>query len=204
MNQWSRSVLCLLAVITLTVIAQAQTDVALSLYGAFNSKTSNGFNTQIPANAAGGMVELRHLSNPLLGYGVSYSYNRANQNYSIPLLCSRSPISCTIGQSVSANAHQIAFNWVPSIRLASLRPFGLLGVGVLFEQPAGDQTGTTSATMPVFDYGAGLDWSLLPHLGLRVQYRGNLYKAPDLSTILQSTGSFTQTAEPMIGAYFRL
>jgi outer membrane cobalamin receptor len=53
-------------------------------------------------------------------------------------------------------------------------------------------------------YGAGLDWGLIPHIGLRFQYRGNLYKAPDLSTLYTSSGAFTHTAEPMIGVYFRL
>jgi len=55
----------------------------------------------------------------------------------------------------------------------------------------------------VFVYGAGLDWGVLPHLGLRFQYRGNLYKAPDLTKLYTSTNRFTHTAQPMIGAYFR-
>jgi len=55
----------------------------------------------------------------------------------------------------------------------------------------------------VFVYGAGLDWGLIPHLGLRLQYRGNLYKAPDLTKLYTSTGAFTNTSEPMIGAYLR-
>ena len=62
---------------------------------------------------------------------------------------------------------------------------------------------TSSATKPAFVYGAGLDWGLLPHIGLRLQYRGNLYNAPDLTTLYSSTGAFLHTAEPMVGAYFR-
>jgi opacity protein-like surface antigen len=77
-------------------------------------------------------------------------------------------------------------------------------VGVLFNQPSSGQNDTTSDTKPVFVYGAGLDWGLLPHLGVRLQYRGNLYKAPDLTTLYTSTDAFTHTAEPMIGVYFRL
>jgi hypothetical protein len=79
---WIRAVFLFLALITLgNKIAIAQTDVALSLYGAFNG-TSNGNGTvQSPANAAGGMIEVRHISNPLIGYEGTYSYNRANQVY---------------------------------------------------------------------------------------------------------------------------
>jgi opacity protein-like surface antigen len=180
----------------------AQTDVALSLYGAFSGTTRNGSDTQSPSNSAGGMIELRHISNPLVGYDVTYSYNRANQSYFNPLPCSEGNTACS-WQAISANAHELTADWVASVHLANLRPFALAGVGLLLNEPAGSQSGTTSSTKPVFVYGAGLDWGLLPHIGLRFQYRGNLYKAPDLTTVFKSTNAFTQTAEPMIGAYLR-
>jgi len=183
--------------------AHAQTDVALSLYGAFSGSTRSGPDTQSPSNAAGGMVELRHISNPLVGYDVTYSYNRANQSYFNPIPCPPSPTTCSAWQAVSANAHELTADWVASVHIANLRPFALAGVGLLFNQPAGSQSGTQSSTKPVFVYGAGIDWALLPHIGLRFQYRGNLYKAPDLTKVFTSTNAFTQTAEPMIGAYLR-
>ncbi len=93
---------------------------------------------------------------------------------------------------------------MPSIHVANLRPFGVLGVGLLLNEPTGGQSNTTSSKRAVYVYGAGLDWGLLPHIGLRLQYRGNLYKAPNLTTLYTSTGAFTHTAEPMIGLYFRL
>jgi hypothetical protein len=61
-----------------------------------------------------------------------------------------------------------------------------------------------SSNKPVFVYGAGLDWGLIPHLGVRLQYRGNLYKAPELTTVFTSSGAFVHTAEPVIGVYLRL
>ena len=180
--------------------AFAENDVALSLYGAFNGTTNGNGTSQSPANAAGGLFELRHISNPLVGYEATYSFNRANQKYS-PLNC---PVSgCLTPKSVSADAHEISGDWVVSVHVASLRPFVLAGVGVLINEPSGGQSGTSSSTKPVFIYGGGLDWGLISHLGLRFQYRGNLYKAPDLTTAFSSTDSFTHTAEPMIGAYFR-
>jgi opacity protein-like surface antigen len=197
-----------LAVVAGTSEAQAQTelglghgetDVALSLYGAFSGTTNGNGTTQSPANSAGGIVELRHISNPLIGYEATYSYNRANQTYTacgtVNPLCEQN--------SVSANAHQISGDWIASLHIANLRPFALTGVGLLFNQPASGQTNTTSDTKPVWLYGAGLDWGVLPHLGLRFQYRGNLYKAPNLTKLFTSTNAFTHTAQPMIGAYFR-
>jgi opacity protein-like surface antigen len=104
---------------------------------------------------------------------------------------------------VSANAHELTGDWIVSLKLANLRPFGLAGVGMVFNDPASGQTDTHSSNKGVFLYGLGLDWGLLPHIGLRFQYRGNVYHAPDLTNALGSSGAFLRTAEPMIGAYFR-
>ena len=188
-----------LAVIGGVGVAHSQTDVALSLYGAFHGTTNGNGTVQSPANSAGGMVELRHIRNPLIGYEVTYSYNRGNQTYHC------SSITCTTIHpiTVSANAHEITGDWVASIHIANLRPFALVGVGALFNQPTSGQFATTSDTQAVFQYGAGLDWGVFPHIGLRFQYRGNLYKAPDLTELFTSTDAFTRTSEPMIGAYFR-
>jgi opacity protein-like surface antigen len=190
------------------VAAVTNTDVAVSLYGAFNGATNGNGTVQSPANAAGGLIEVRHIVNPIIGYEGTYSFNRANQTYTsqnqacpvnaLPP-CPSSPVA-----AVSADAHEVTGNWVASLKIANLRPFALAGGGLLFNEPSGNQANTTSSTKGVFDYGAGLDWGLLPHLGLRFQYRGNLYKAPDLTHLYTSTGAFTHTSEPMIGVYFRL
>ncbi len=75
-------------------------------------------------------------------------------------------------------------------------------INPLCEQTTGSAA-TSTQTKAVFVYGAGLDWPLIPHIGLRFQYRGNVYKAANLTSAFQSTDSFTHSAEPMAGAYFR-
>ena len=201
--QWSPIALLVLAT-AFAASASAQTSVGLSLYGAFNQSTSGNNTAQSPSNSAGGLIELRHISNPILGLEATYSYNRANQHYSFvnpPPGSVCPPQGCTV-ESVRANAHELTLDWIPSVGIGSFRPFGVLGVGLLLNQPTGSQSSTKTSTQPVYVYGAGLDWGLLPHLGLRFQYRGNLYKAPHLTTLYSSTEAFTRTAEPMIGAYF--
>lgn len=200
--QWMHVVLLVLA-LGLAASASAQTDVGLSLYGAFNQSTTGNNTVQSPSNSAGGLVELRHLSNPIVGFEATYSYNRANQHYSflVPPAGVVCPASGCTEQSVSANAHELTLDWVPSIPLGNIRPFGVLGLGLLVDAPSGGTNTTGNSTEPVYVYGAGFDWGLVPHLGLRFQYRGNLYKAPRLSTF-SSPDAFTRTAEPMIGAYF--
>jgi opacity protein-like surface antigen len=182
--------------------ALAQTDIGLSLYGAFSGATNGNGVQESPSNSAGGLFELRHISNPLLGWEATYSYNRANQVYTPTGACA---LACgpVTPATVSADAHEITGDWIPSVRISNLRPFALLGAGVLLNEPASGQSSTTSSNKAVYVYGAGLDWGLIPHIGLRLQYRGNLYRAPDVTTLYTSTNAFTHTAEPMIGAYFK-
>lgn len=208
--QRMNGIVVLVALLAGAAAAHAQTSVALSAYGAFSGTTTGNGEQQSPASAAGGLFELRHIANPILGFEATYSFNRANQTYScprcpVPALCTTNGCATQPAPaSVSASAHELTADWVPSLAIGSFRPFGVLGVGALLDVPANGADTTGTKTQAVYVYGAGLDWGVLPHLGLRFQYRGNLYKAPDLSTLYGSTGAFTHTAEPMIGVYFRL
>lgn len=202
---WLPAALLLFAA-ALPTSALSQTSVAASVYGAFSGTTNGNDTQQSPSNSAGVLFEVRHIANPILGFEATYSYNRADQAYS-----QRPVPECPAGTSpcgtppvtVPANAHEVTADWTPSVHIANLRPFGVLGAGLLLNVPSGSTFGGTStSTKGVYVYGAGLDWGLLPHLGLRFQYRGNLYQAPNLSKLYTSTNAFTHTAEPMIGAYF--
>jgi opacity protein-like surface antigen len=213
----------LLTLVAFAASASGQTSVALSAYGAFSGTTTGNGTAQSPANQAGGLIELRHISSPIFGFEATYSFNRANQTYTPDFNSSYCQTSgCSLStETVRANAHEITVDWVPSLHFADLRPFGVLGVGLLLDVPAESQatvttqilcpgpvcptrttaSNTTASMQAVYVYGAGVDWGLLPHLGLRVQYRGNLYHAPEVSKFFSSTKTFTQTAEPMAGVY---
>lgn len=188
------------------VKAISQTDIGLSVYGAFSGKTTGNGIEQSPSNAAGGILEVRRIKNPIVGFEGTYSFNGDNQVYSPLINCG---LICTqnlqtLPAAVSAHAHEITGDWIASLKIANLRPFALAGGGLLFNQPSSGSANTNSSTKGVFVYGGGLDWGLLPHIGLRLQYRGNLYRAPDLSKVYSSSGAFVHTAEPMIGIYLRL
>ena len=207
-TKWMQRAFLLIGLAALAgATAYAQTDVALSVYGAFTGTTTGNNTIQSPSNAAGGLLEVRHISKPWFGYEGTYSFNRANQAYSfsaVPASCPSPPASCgPLTAAVSANAHEVTGDWVASLKISNLRPFALAGGGLLFDAPVGGQSSTSTSTKPVFVYGGGVDWTLLPHIGLRLQYRGNLYKAPDLTKLFTTTGAFTHTAEPMLGVFFR-
>jgi opacity protein-like surface antigen len=196
-SKWFSLVLVILLGSALSAAA-AQTSVGVSLYGTFNGTTTGNNVQESPSNSAGGLIELRHISNPIFGYEGTYSYNRANTSYR----CNGTSCPILTPATVSANAHEVTVDWIPSVHLANFRPFGVLGVGLLLNEPRGSQANTSSSARAVYVYGGGLDWGLLPHLGLRFQYRGNLYKSPDLSKLYTSSNAFRHTAEPMVGAYF--
>jgi hypothetical protein len=206
-TKWVGRVLLLTGMATLgSAAVDAETDVEVSLYGAFNGTTTGNGVAQSPSNSAGGLLEARRIAKPWIGYEGSYSFNRANQVYNQSSYVCPGALPCTFlpTAAVSANAHEVTGDWIASLKIANLRPFALAGGGLLFNVPSGSaQAPTRTSTQGVFVYGGGGDWELLPHIGLRFQYRGNLYKAPNLTTLYTSTGAFTHTSEPVIGAYFR-
>lgn len=63
--------------------------------------------------------------------------------------------------------------------------------------------GDTAQSRLAFLYGLGVDYKFFPHLALRLQYRGLLYKAQDYNSKLVFTGSTAHIAEPSAGIVFR-
>jgi len=146
------------------------------------------------------MLELRHIRSPFLGFEATCSFYRANQVYTFLALCPAG--ACPVSPvAVSADAQEITGDWLFSARRGKLRPFALAGAGLLLTEPTGGQSFTQSSNAAVCVYGAGLDWRLRPHLGFRVQYRGNVYKAPDLNLEFSGPDAYLHTAEPMIGVW---
>ena len=191
--------------------AYAQTDIAASVDGAFSGTSTSGTEVQRSSNSAGGLLEVRHILNPLVGFEGTYSYHRANQvsTYILPANAPTTPCSTSgcntqpVTVAVSANAHTITGDWVFSRKKRSLRYFALAGGGVLFVVPSSGQMYTSTATEFVFEFGIGVDWELASHFGLRLQDRANIYSAPNLNTFSTATGDLTYTEEPALGIYYR-
>ena len=77
MKIWMQGAFAAIAAAALfSASAQAQTDVAVS--GFATTSSSNGHGTQqTPETSEGGLFELRHIVNPLVGYEFAYSFNPA-------------------------------------------------------------------------------------------------------------------------------
>jgi hypothetical protein len=196
--------------------AQAQTDLALSGYRTFasssTSNSSNGFVThQTPADSEGGLFEWRRIVNPLVGYEFEVSSNPANQTYDNPNATlptcfpngpSGTPPACQ-PLKLSGEATQFGGVWVVSKKIGNVRPFLLGGAGFVVTVPGSSAYSVNTVMRPDFIYGGGVDWSFNRHFGLRLQVRGNMSKAPNLSDIFNSTTRYTQIYEPMGGIFYR-
>ena len=62
--------------------------------------------------------------------------------------------------------------------------------------PQNDNEGT-------FLYGLGANYRLTDALGIHVQFRGLIYRAPDFGVTAASTGAWALTGEPSIGLTLR-
>lgn len=90
-----------------------------------------------------------------------------------------------------------------------IEPFLLAGGGALRFNPGNQYIdgnlspfGAAQQTSMAFLYGGGLDYRLWKRLGLRLQYRGLIYKEPTLHLTQFFTGAKGHMAEPSIGMVF--
>jgi opacity protein-like surface antigen len=181
----------------------AETDAGVSFFRTFTGSTSGHGTLQTPSNGYGAMAELRHIQSPLVGYEVSYSFNKANLGLApnpgaCGYVCSNTP------ETVKANADQVGLDWIASMKRGDISPFALGGLGFFIAVPTQNEPNLNTVVRIMYTYGAGLDVGLLPHAGLRLQYRSDLYKAPDVDENYGATDAFTQTGEATVGVYFHL
>lgn len=182
--------------------SEHETDIGGSFYRAMNSTTTAGTVTQIPVDSYGGMFELRHIQKPLVGYELTYSYNSGTQTIEKSAACG---LNCaTPAQTVNSGANLVGLDWIFSKQFGNLRPFAAAGLGFFIDEPSGRTAyGINDITRLAWLYGGGIDYAFSQHLGVRVQYRGVLYKVPNLSQLFPAQGIYTQTSEPMGGVFYR-
>jgi opacity protein-like surface antigen len=79
-------------------------------------------------------------------------------------------------------------------------------VGALRFKPAENANnidGAASETRSAFIYGGGADIDISKRVGIRADYRGFKFKAPDFELPELTTNMQTHISEPSIGVYFR-
>ncbi len=182
--------------------SDAEWDVGGSFYEALTSGTSGNGTQQTPSNGMGGMLELRHIAKPLLGYELAFGFNTADQAY-VPKVGACGLVCQNPAATISGNAAQVSLDYIVSHKFGNLRPFAVGGLGVYIAVPGPTPFGNNTSIRGAYIVGGGLDFDFSSHLGIRAQVRDTLYKAPNVSSIYPATGVLTQSIEPMGGVYYR-
>ncbi|MFZ0303097.1 MAG: hypothetical protein WAL75_10440 [Terracidiphilus sp.] len=190
-----------------------ETDIGFNFYEAINSTTTAKGVIQTPTNSPGGMFEIRQIRKPLIGYEITYSYNPAGETIA-PTPAPSCGSNCnTPPQSLPSGGSTLGLDWVISHKFGALRPFAAGGLGFLFDDPSYGVTvgqtaavnntyGSNNVNRPAWLYGGGVDFAVSQHWGFRAQYRGSIYRVPNLSTMYPALGVDTQTRMPMGGIFF--
>jgi hypothetical protein len=169
-------------------------DASVSAFAQFTSDVSGNGITLDTSKSAGGQAAFRHSYHWWLGFEGGYNYTRFTEYYSNQ----RFPIQ--------HNTHEFAASYLVSgANILGFQPFALAGVSALIFSPSlnGGQNVSWQGE-PALNFGVGINRALLSsHFGIRVQYRGVYYKAPDFNDEVLKTGSSRLTSEPMAGIYFR-
>jgi opacity protein-like surface antigen len=113
------------------------------------------------------------------------------------------------GSSVRTDFHEITGSFVAHIpvRAHGIRPYALAGGGALIFRPTSDARAINSSidqqARAALVYGGGVDFDVAPHLGVRAEYRGFVYKTPDFGTATLDLDKITHTAQPSVGFFYR-
>src|SRR5258708_18666697 len=150
-------------------------EVGVQGTGFFTKDSRQNGTLQHSTDTGGFIVNYRFHFNGWLGAEASYGYDRNTQQNFTP--------SGNFG--IESNVHQATGALVVNlpVYVARMRPYVLAGAGALVFDPTGKAgefvSGGQRQTRPAFVYGGGVDYRLLPHLRLRLEYPGVVVQRPD-------------------------
>jgi opacity protein-like surface antigen len=170
-------------------------EVAVQGTGFFTKNSQQNGTLEHATNTGGVLVNYRFHINGWLAAEASYGYDRNTQE------------SFTPGGNfgIQANVHQATGAMVVNLPVSihRMRPYVLAGAGALVFNPTGNAGGFVSGAerqaRAAFVYGGGIDYRLLRHVALRLEYRGFVYDRPDFGIVAFSSGLTTHSAEPSAG-----
>jgi hypothetical protein len=188
-----------------TAVGLAQEDgrFDVSLSGAaVISKQSAGHGVVLnPTNSGTPLLTIRYRFNPRHSIVANYSGTHDSQIYTLGAHVYR------VQSTVTELSAAYVFN---PIQIGKFEPFLMAGAGSLSFNP--NETFIDTFQVPIasvkqtelmYLYGAGVDYRVRPHIAVRLQYRGLVYKEPNFKNPTLFTGVLGLMAEPTIGIVFR-
>ena len=174
-------------------------DASFAWGAAFSKTSSNGFNgvAVSPTNAGMFLGTFRFRFNRMNGIEVNGARTDNSQIYIL------GPNDYRVQTSITEFSGAYVLS---PFHFQKIEPFLLAGGGALRFDPGNQYVngnaspfGATRQTSMAFLYGGGVDYRLWKRLGLRLQYRGLIYKEPTLHLAQFFTGVRGHMAEPSIG-----
>ena len=170
-------------------------EVSVQGTGFFTKDSQQNGTFQHSTDTGGVLVNYRFHFNSWLAAEASYGYQRNTQQNFTP--GGEFGIQTNVHQATGALVVNLPFS------VARMKPYVLAGAGALVFDPTGNQGGIVPGVQeqarPAFVYGGGVDYRLVRHVALRLEYRGFVYNRPDFGLAALSSNVTTHTAQPSAG-----
>ena len=186
-----------------STVAMAQVEhpsqISVQAIGAFtkDSTSDNSPLSHQSTRSGGFLVGYSYQFNQWIGAEGNYGYTRNTQNY----FGSFGP------SSIQADVHELTGSFVLHIpvNVAKVRPYALAGAGALIFDPTDKfiVDGMGRQTKAAFVYGGGVNYDITHNFGMRAEYRGLVYKAPDFGLTGLNLDKVTHFAQPSLGFFYR-
>ena len=186
-----------------TAMAQVEHHSQVSIQGtALVTKDTNSDSSplsQRTTKSGGFLVGYSYQFNSWAGAEGNYGYTQNTLN-----------TAGSVGQSsIRSDFHEITGAFVAHIpvNVSNIRPYALAGAGALVFRPTDDarsmNAGVDQETKAAFVYGGGFEFDVAHHFGVRAEYRGLVYKAPDFTVNNLNLDKVTHLAQPSVGFFYR-
>ena len=174
-------------------------DVAVSVFAQYTNVTNGNFIRQDTTSSGGGMISYRQSARWWAGYEVNFGQTKYSESYQ------------KAEYRVNHNSSEITAAYLlKSPVYRGVRAFLTVGAGAMIFSPSsyGGPIALTpnkpvTQAVPMFVYSLGVEHQFNEHFGVRLQYRGDEYKAPNFKQVSLNTHSLRTTSEPAVGIYYR-
>lgn len=193
------AVIVAFAAFTTSALAQVELPSQVSIQG--TGMVTKKTNDRTPANevtkSGGFLLGYSYQFSRWAGAEANYGYTRNTQKYLFPVGSS----------SLQTDFHEVTGAFVAHfpVNARHIRPYALAGGGALVFDPTDKVvvTGAQRQTRGAFIYGGGANIDITNNFGVRAEYRGLLYKAPDFELGNLNIDKVTHLAQPSVGFFFR-
>lgn len=173
-------------------------EVTLQGTGFFTKNSDGNGISRTTTDTGGFLAGFRYRFTRWIAVEGNYGYARNTQNF----------FSASALSGIQANTHQVtgAFVLTPPVNVARLRPYVLAGTGALIFDPTDNNRDIRlrdTQSKAAFVYGGGVDYDLVRHVSLKLEYRGLVYKTPDFDFKNLDLDKVTHTAQPSAGITIR-